>query len=79
MQWLHQFYDMKSSYITFLGTGFLVPDIDNIYLVWNDNCMGHCVCIYPPSYDVSAYTLTIQKPDWTSYHGPPLCQIYILN
>ena len=68
---------MKSSHMTFFGTGCLVPDIGNIYLVWNANCMGYCVCINPIFYDVFAYKLTIRKQDWTRYHGPPLYQIYI--
>ena len=69
----------ESSYVTFLGTGCLVPDIGNIYLVWKDHCMGYCVCIYPPAYDVSAYKITIRKPDWTSYNGPHLYQFIYLT
>ena len=36
--------------LPFLGTGCPVPDVGNIYLIWNDWYMGYCSCTYlPPS------------------------------
>ena len=36
-------------------------NISNIFLVLNGNCMGCCVCIYPPLWDVSVHGLFFQK------------------
>ena len=39
--------------LSFLGICCPVPDVGNIYLVWNEQCMRYRYCIHPTAQDVS--------------------------
>ena len=64
--------------LPFPGTGYPIPDVSNIFLIWNIECMGYCFCTCPLPRDVSLNGLSFWKTDWMSYHGP-LYHIYIMN
>ena len=65
--------------LPFLGTSCPIPDVANIYLIWNALCMSYCLYNCPLPWDVSTHEPSFWKADWTSYHGPPLYHIYILH
>ena len=47
--------------LPFLDIGCPVPDIGNVYLVWNDLCVGHCFCSYSLSWNVYVHGLSLRK------------------
>ena len=47
--------------LPFPSTGCTVPDVANIYLTCNVQCMGYCFYNFPPPKDVSAHKLSLQK------------------
>ena len=65
--------------VMFPGTSCPVPNVGNICLVLNDKYMRYPFCICLPVYNVSVHGLPLPKTDWTSYHVPHLCQIYMLG
>ena len=68
--------EMTYDGLPFPGTGYPVPDVTNIYLIWTIQCMvlqlsTSLGCFRPWTF--------FWKPDWTRYQGLPLYHIYISN